>query len=161
MRRIFLLLPILLLGACTTPLAVGVEKHEQHFDTASVPSNHGLVYFYRDSKFVGWARGIYVTADGERVGALNSGTYFVYEAAPGKHAFSVENWMHDNPTRTIDVAAGKKYYMEGTLEMGFWDAMPRLKIVHEQEGEAAIQSLKYSTLKTTGEPEEPVKSPKE
>jgi hypothetical protein len=107
----------------------------------------GLVYFYRESEFVGSARGIYISAGDTRIGALNSGTYFVYWAEPGKNVFSAENALDDNAVRTINIEPGKKYYLRGELKFGFWDVEPHLTIVHEAEGESAIDSLTYATLK--------------
>ena len=139
----------ILISGCATPMSVSMDTHEQPYtaDTSN-EKDKGYVYFYREKEFMASLRGIYVTADGNRIGALNNGTYFVYEAPIGKNVFSVEDWLEkDDPTRTIDVEAGKKYYLKGSLKMGFWDAVPYINIINESEGSQAIKGLKYETMK--------------
>jgi hypothetical protein len=108
--------------------------------------NQALVYIYRESEHVGSWRGIYITANGERVGAVNSGTYFVYVAKTGKNVFCGENKLGDPTCRTLTIEDGKIYYIRGALKSGFWDAVPALTIMHEAEGSAATESLKYATF---------------
>jgi hypothetical protein len=148
-RTIISIINVLLLivaSGCATPLAVSMDFHEQHYSETK-DTDKAIVYFYREKEFMASLRGIYVTANGSRIGALNNGTYFTYEVAPGKHIFSVEDWLGDDPTRTIDVEAGKKYYLKGSLKMGFWDAAPHLMIVHDTEGAEAVKGLKFATMK--------------
>ena len=107
----------------------------------------GYVYIYRDAEFLASARGIYIAANGKRVGALNSGTYFIYEAKPGNLVLAAENSLEKPVTRTMTISPGKKYFIQGSFKSGFWDVIPNLTIMNNNEGEAAIQSLKYSVLK--------------
>ena len=136
----------LVISGCATPMMVGLHKNSQGYIPSANP-NKGLIYIYREKEDFGCLRGIYVTADGKRIGGLNSGSYFVYEADPGDVAISVENWLSDNPTRKIHVEAGKKYYLKGSLKLGILDASPHIEIVNDAEGEASIGSLTYATLK--------------
>lgn len=148
-RHLFLpasIIMSLLLSGCAIPLTVPVETHKQHYKE-STNASKGEVYIYREKGGLGILRGIYVTADGVRIGALNSGTYFVYEVSPGKHVFSVEDWLGDDPSREIDIEAGKNYYLRGSLKFGMIDAAPHIMIVYEPEGDAAINELTYSTMK--------------
>lgn len=147
----------LALSACATPMSVSMEKKE-NFKVASNP-HKAQIFFYRDKAFVGSLRGLYVTIDGERVGGLNSGTYFVSEVSPGTHTFSVEDWLGDDPSRKLTVKAGEKRYLKGSIQMGAWDAQPKLEIMNAEEGSAAIESLTYATLKT--QKEKPAKSANE
>lgn len=137
----------LLIAGCATPMVVPVDK--QASVAPKIDPHKAQVYFMRDSAFVGCARGIFIADNGKRIGGVNSGTYFLYQASPGIHVFSVEDWLaKQNPSRTLHVAAGKKYYLKGSLQMGFWDAQPKIEIVAPEEGEAAIHELTYATLDT-------------
>lgn len=109
--------------------------------------NKGLIYVYRVWEYFGCVRGIYVTANGKRIGALNAGSYFVYEAAPGEIVISVENWIGKNPSRKINVEAGKKYYLRGSLKFGILDVEPYIEIANNAEGEVVVQTLTYATLR--------------
>jgi hypothetical protein len=144
-RRFFIpLLFAAFLSGCATPMAVRLK--EQGKFTSTRDPNKGLVFIYRESSMVAVLRGIYIKANGKRVGALNSGTYFVYEASPGPVTFAAEDWIQGDRTRTIDVEPGKEYYIRGTLSLGVPDIEPRIEIVNDTEGKEAIKGLKYSTL---------------
>ena len=135
---------VMLAVGCSVPLRLPLTKQTY------VPTNDpdkALVYIYRESGFAGSARGMYVTMDGTRIGGLNTGTYFVYEASPGPHMFAVEDRLGKNPGRALTIEPGRRYYLRADLKMGFWDAQPQLMIRHDAEGQAAIAELQYATLK--------------
>jgi hypothetical protein len=130
---------------CATPMMVGLKKEPQRFSPSGDP-NKGYIYVYRENNIFGCVRGIYVTANGNRIGGLNNGTYFVYEANPGDVFISVENWLGDNPSRKIHVEAGKKYYLKGSLKFGSLDVTPYIERISSEDGERAVESLAYATL---------------
>ena len=137
---------MLTISGCATSMMLSLKKEPQHFIPSGDP-NKGYIYVYRESNLLGCVRGIYVTANGKRIGGLNNGTYFVYEADPGDVFISVENWLGDNPSRKILVEAGKKYYLKGSLTFGSMDATPYIERVNNEDGEKAIELLTYATLK--------------
>lgn len=131
---------------CAIPVSVPLIQHRNHFNIDSVPLNEGVIYFYREKAFVGGGRGIFIKLNEKRVGALNSGTYFVQTVAPGMYIVEAENALGENEKRTITVNAGDRYFIRGEIETGFWDALPRIEIISDIEGFNAIQSLTYATL---------------
>lgn len=141
----FFLLPMLMLVGCSAPLAVSMDEGASVLKTDK--KDVGYVYIYREAEFLASARGIYIAANGKRVGALNSGTYFIYEAKPGNLVLAAENSLEKPVTRTLTISPGKKYFIQGSFKSGFWDVIPNLTIMNNNEGESAIQSLKYSILK--------------
>lgn len=146
-KKFFLLLSVLfLLTGCATPMVASLEKHKGHYAPILNP-NKALIYIYRDSSYIGSLRGLYIDGDGKRIGALNSGTYFVYETDPGERVIAVENWLGKAPYRVINVESGKRYYVKAGITMGIWDAAPFINIVVDEEGEGAISSLVYATMK--------------
>lgn len=108
----------------------------------------GVIYIYRERDHFGSARGIYIQGNGKRIGGVNSGTYFVFEAVPGQAVIKAENTMDpkDSVVRTISVVAGAKYYIRASLKSGLWDAQPSIEIVNPAEGEQAVLGLSYETL---------------
>jgi len=135
---------LLTISGCATSMVLGLKKGSY------VPSgdpNKGYIYIYRTSGYLGCLRGIFVTTNGKRIGGLNSGSYFVYEADPGEVIISVENWLGKNPSRKIMVEAGKKYYVRGSIEFGIIDATPIIELIGEEQGEMEIQPLTYATFK--------------
>ena len=145
-KKMGLVLCLFLLCGCATAMVANLSKHREHYAPSGDP-NLGLIYFYRESEFTGSLRTVYIDVDGKRAGALNSGTYFVYETVPGEHVASVENWLGEDSSRTIQIEAGKIYYIKGGIKMGFWDAVPFINFVAKEEGEGAIKDLNYATMK--------------
>lgn len=145
-NKLLLLLCLFLLTGCATPMVASLIKHTGHYIPTNNP-NKGLIYIYRESSFIGCLRGIYINVNGKRAGALNSGTYFVYEADPGEVVVSVEDWLGKNPYRIINVEAGKTYYVKAGIKMGMWDADPFINYVAKEEGEGAVKELVYATMK--------------
>ena len=141
-----LALCLFLFFGCAAPMVTNLTKHSVGYLPPNNP-NVGLIYFYRDSEFIASLRGIYIDVNGKRVGALNSGTYFVYEAAPGETVVSVENRLGKDTSRTIQVEAGQSYYVKGGLKMGLWDAVPYINLIAKEEGQGAIHDVVYATMK--------------
>ena len=137
---------IVLFSGCAAPLRVDLDYHQPPSASSFNPDN-ALVYFYRINEFFLSARGIYITADGERVGALNNGTYFIYETTPGEHIFAAENGLGADDARTINLKPGDRYFIRGFYKSGFWDAVPTINIMNRLEGENAVTQLKHATLK--------------
>jgi len=134
-----------MLSACSTPFGLPMTIHDRHFSSDLSPKL-AAIYFYREQKFA-HIRGMYITANGKRIGAMNNGTYFVYLVSPGTYVFSIEDWLGDDPSRKINVKAGESYYIRGKFEIGVWDVQPRIMIANSTEGESVIRNLKYATLK--------------
>lgn len=108
-----------------------------------VPPDKGLVYFYREKKFVGGMISYNVKENGQVIGAIANGTYFFVFAEPGSHTYTAST--ESESSRTIDVQAGKTYYIECGIEMGVLAGRPSLKIASEAEGKSVLPSLKYAT----------------
>jgi hypothetical protein len=107
------------------------------------PDDKGLVYFYRESKFVGGAVSYNIRENDQIVGAIANGTYFFLFPTPGEHTYSAATEAAS--ARTLTVEAGKTYYIECGVEMGLFAGRPSLKIVAEAEGKSVIPSLRYAT----------------
>lgn len=109
-------------------------------------SEKGIVYFYRNKKFVGSlvSYKIYDTYNGKKVliGGIDNGTYFFYHANTGKHLFRV-----DDVKRSINVKADKTYYIRVNIEMGAFSGQAVLTIMRNIEGESAVQSLEYAKIR--------------
>ncbi len=109
----------------------------------TVQADHGLVYFYRESHFGGAAIQYDVRDNGNVIGALQSGTYFFENATPGKHTYSAKTEAESDVS--IDVEAGKTYYVQGTISMGFFAGHPHLTLADSSTAQAALAKLDYAT----------------
>lgn len=143
--HILIALLIPLLTSCAAPLALNLA-HTDPPNPSSIGKNHGLVYFYRQQESVASGWGMHIFADGQLIGGLNSGTYFVYQAEPGETTFATKNGTANNITRVIDVKPGTRYYIQGFFHSTFTEYTPAICTMNTFEGEMAIKKLTYATL---------------
>jgi hypothetical protein len=73
-------------------------------------ADKGLVYFYREPKFIGGAISYNIRdkQTNQVIGAIANGTYFFYFATPGQHIFVAST--EADSARAIQVEGGKIYY---------------------------------------------------
>lgn len=121
----------------------GMQRSKDH-PMPTVQPDKGLVYFYRESSFKGAAIQYDVRDNGDVIGALQSGTYFYENATPGQHTYSSKTEASSEVT--LNVEAGKTYYVKGSISMGFMAGHPHLEIVpDEAAAQAALAKLDYAT----------------
>jgi hypothetical protein len=104
----------------------------------------GLVYFYRESSFVGGGVSYYVNDGDKRIGGLKNGTYFYTWADPGTHNYWAKT--EARAEKTLSVETNKTYYVRGEVGMGFFVGHPKLTIVSEDEGKSAVPHSSYATI---------------
>ncbi|PTY03118.1 hypothetical protein DB347_22610 [Opitutaceae bacterium EW11] len=106
-------------------------------------TDKGLVYFYREKKFIGCAISYNVKEGDKIVGAIANGTYFFLFADPGKHTYTAST--EASSARTLDIEAGKTYYVEAGIDMGIMAGRPALKIANEAEAKSVLPNCTYAT----------------
>ena len=95
---------LLLTTACSS-----VQTGSQY--SASVPNaKMATVYFYRTHNSPGAAVGVDIKDNGIDLGTLQDGTYFVYHAVPGQHAFTVTT--DTTATQNVKLQGGATYYIK-------------------------------------------------
>lgn len=92
---------------------------------------------------MGMAISYNVKENGKILGAIANGTYFFIFADPGKHCYTAST--EANSSRTLDIEAGKTYYVEAGIEMGVFAGHPALKIASEAEAKSVLPTLTYAT----------------
>jgi hypothetical protein len=144
--------------------------------TADCPEpGKGLVIFYRESHFKGGGVGYAVRDFDEeqntgakvfsqpRIGALPNGSYFVYQATPGKRVFAgsmivfQDVWEGSREVPyfcccSVNVESNTTYYVQAAFAGSIGELLaggmgrPILGVVDSQKGSAAIKNLKRVTL---------------
>lgn len=131
----FLLLFVLALTSACSSVQVGRQS--------SVPGSSpslATVYFYRVHSSPGAVVGVDIKDNGIDIGTLQDGTYFVYHANPGQHAFTVTTDAASN--QNITLQAGATYYIKANVVRGHHLFQPALGVVFDLQGQAAVQNLK-------------------
>ncbi len=127
----FLLLLIVAMSAWATPAL-----------TATIPEaqpDKGLVVFYRLSKFSGKAINFSVDhADGP-IGTLRSGTVLHKYFEPGPQTFYSQ--VISRASLTVNVEAGKTYFLRVDSKMGLVVARPKFILIPESKARSELAKL--------------------
>jgi hypothetical protein len=117
---------------------------------AEPKAGQGAIYFYRENHFAGWALAYNIWDNMAKppikLGALKNGSYFYVYVKPGHHQFIING--ETQGAAEFEVQAGKTYYVQNRIDMGFWSGRPKLTEVTQNEGEKQIKDpeLKMTTL---------------
>ncbi|WP_300974848.1 DUF2846 domain-containing protein [Sphingomonas sp. LHG3406-1] len=106
---------------------------------APPPPGMGQIVFYRSS-VMGAAISCRVHANGEVVNRLPPGKYFVHQAAPGVHEFSVKSEATDK--LKVNVEEGETSYVRCAISMGFMVGRPNLSTQTREDFDKRGKSLK-------------------
>lgn len=135
-KRYFVLLSLL---ACTILLTSVKAEGEVKKTTET-----GTVIFYRTRNMKGGAIGLNITggADGT-IGVLKNGSKIVKELPVGEFTFVVNSpSIAGRDSVTINVEAGKTYYVAGKALMGWPAARPKFTLMDEKKGKAESDKIK-------------------
>lgn len=77
-----------------------------------------------------------VMLDDQMMGSTHPGTYFRWVVAPGRH--QIRGYAGDNGSFTLDVDAGRIYFIQQTVSRFFGFAQSFFQLVPESYGRAAV-----------------------
>ena len=109
-------------------------------DLPEAKQDKGLVVFYRLSGFKGKAIRFNLNHSEGSMGQLLSGTYLYKYLEPGDHRFWSQAISQDSIT--VNVEAGKIYYVKGEVKMGVLAGRPQFTQMSESEALADLAKLK-------------------
>lgn len=144
MKKVLLLLTCFIMLSITGCASMPKKSDYTLLETApQIEANEqsALIYFFREKSFIGAGVSYYVNENGERIGVIRNGSYFVLNAPTGQHTYSAET--ESTVTVTINVEAGKNYYIEGGVGMGMFMGRPTLNIVTEDYAKPKLNGLDY------------------
>ncbi len=82
------------------------------------PAGKGQVVFFRQSAFAGMAVWFNVRENGNLLGKLSNGAYFVQVADPGPHTYTAATENKD--VLHLEIDDGETYYVRGSIHMGLF-----------------------------------------
>ena len=109
---------------------------------AEVPqadSDKALVVFYRVKSFKGGAIRFNVQYAEGQIGSLGSGTYLYKQLEPGQYQFWSQVISQDSIT--LNLEAGKTYYVKGEAQIGVFAGRPKFTQVSESQAKADLAKL--------------------
>jgi len=114
--------------------------------TANLPevkADQGLIVFYRMSRMTGKAVRFNVRHADKLIGQLLSGTVLYKHLDPGEHTFWVQGISVDGQDFiTINIEAGKAYYVNGKVLMGWPAGRPKFTQMSDSKALADLAKLK-------------------
>jgi len=118
----------------------GSVKRLQLESLPEPPAGKGLVCFFRDGAFLGSAVSFSVYDEREKIGVLQSGTYFFVEAEPGLHTYVAKTEVSDR--LHVVVEENQTVFIAGSAKLGAFVGQPVLRLANESEGRARIKELR-------------------
>lgn len=102
------------------------------------PNEKSVIIFYRPKMHMGSALDLTIVDNGKQIMDIQNGQFIRYVADPGNHRFHTDTMAIDKPL-TVNLEAGKTYYVRTGLRQGMWTGTWYLSRVYEEE---AIQELR-------------------
>lgn len=124
--------------ACpTVDVKFSADTDKTTHPTPEPPPDKGLVYVVR-STMMGNKIQTKMAVDGHWVGVNRGHNYFFLTLDPGEHYFCSK--AENKSTLALKVEAGKTYYVEQKIKMGFMKARNKLAVLPEEEGKKKLAS---------------------
>ena len=122
-------------GCASVPMAdKSADAQAKQFQPAP---DKAKVYVYRN-EVMGAAVKMPVLIDNQSVGDTTSKTYIEKDLQPGPH--TITSKTEKDSTITIDMLAGKIYYVWQEVKMGVWKARSTLHLMSTADGQKGVRS---------------------
>lgn len=104
---------------------------------APVEEGKAAVVFYRKKKMSGSALRFNIQDSERTYGELRNGDVLQINIGPGEHTFYSKVFRED--VITLNVEAGKTYYVKTTIRVGYYAGRPKFDLVDEK---TALKDMK-------------------
>ena len=129
----------LILVVCFTIIVGSLSVSSSAAEVPQADSDKALVVFYRVKSFKGGAIRFNVQYSEGLIGTLGSGTYLYKQLEPGQYQFWSQVISQDSIT--LNVEAGKTYYVKGEAQLGVFAGRPKFTQVPESQAKADLAKL--------------------
>jgi hypothetical protein len=105
------------------------------------PPDKALIFVIRPTM---WGNKIQtkLAVDGQWMGVNRGNNYFFFTLDPGEHYFCSDS--ENRSLLTLNVEAGKTYYLQQKIKMGMWKARNKLVVLDEAEGKKGLEECHLS-----------------
>ena len=111
------------------------RTNKKEHPTPSAPADKALIYVVRPT-MMGNKIQTKLAVDGQWVGINRGNNYFFFTLDPGEHYLC--SMAENRNVMAMKVEAGKTYYLQQKITMGFMKARTKLVTVDEEEGKKAL-----------------------
>lgn len=128
--------------ACgTTEIKYKASTDKKQHPVPEAPPDKALVFVVRPTL---WGNKIQtkLAVDGQWKGVNRGNNYFFFTLDPGEHHFCSDS--ENRSLVTLNVEAGKTYYLQQKIRVGFWKARNKLAVLDEAEGKKGLSESHLS-----------------
>ena len=104
----------------------------------------GEVVFFRDKTLMGTGQWFNVRENGDALGKLSNGAYFVEVTQPGVHVYTATTEPEAKDKLQMEVDPGQIYFVEGTYDKGVVIPVPDLTPSSHDAFDKASKHLKLA-----------------
>ena len=104
-----------------------------------VKDGQALIVFYCEQRVAGAAIQFHVNQNSQPIGALTNGSVMFRDVDPGQYGFTSQVVTGDSLSLTVE--AGKIYFVQGTVRMGYFAGRPKFTVVDEAKARTAIAKI--------------------
>lgn len=105
---LFAIISIFLTACATT----GPKYSEMDLVHTRISPGKARLYFLRESRMLFSARSAPIKTNGEEIGEIGNGGFFIVDLMPGTHRISTKTWDAGRFSIEIEIQADKVYYIE-------------------------------------------------
>jgi hypothetical protein len=119
------------------------DTDKKQHPVPEAPTDKALVFVIRPTL---WGNKIQtkLAADGEWKGVNRGNNYFFFTLDPGEHHFCSDS--ENRSLVSLNVEAGKTYYLQQKIRMGLWKARNKLAVLDEAEGKKGLAECHLSVF---------------
>ncbi len=130
------------LKACgTTEVNYKASTDKKQHPTPDAPSDKALIYVLRPTLFGNKVQSK-LAVDGEWKGVNRGNNYFFFTVEPGERYFCSKSENQDYVK--LNVEAGKTYFLQQKVEIGFMKARTSLVVMTEEKGKEKLADVNLS-----------------
>jgi hypothetical protein len=133
--------------------AVFGERASSHgwLDIPPPPAGQGQVVFFRIKAPANFGTWFNVRENGEALGKLSNGAYFIARLRPGVHSFTATLEPEFKDKLTLKIDPGETYYVEGTMTHGVVIGVADLNPSDKAHFDANSHDLQASAAQPAGQ----------
>jgi hypothetical protein len=134
-------LAVVLLASGCASVQMASPEMDSAAKSYAVKPGSANIYVYRNEQ-MGAAIKMPVLLDGRAVGDTAAKTYLLLQVSPGSH--TLVSKTENDAALTLDVVAGRNYFVWQEVKMGLMSARSLLQVVDEATGKAGVAECKLA-----------------